>query len=57
MFKNTRARIEASDRVGCSAAHQAESLAVLESVDEAPDSDEALSAFWGFDEDDLDLLA
>jgi hypothetical protein len=39
------------------AAHQAESLAVLESVDEVPDSDEALSAFWGFNEDDLDLLA
>jgi hypothetical protein len=37
--------------------HQAASLGVPESADEEPESDVALSAFWGLDEDVLDLLA
>jgi hypothetical protein len=37
--------------------HQAASLGIPESADEEPESDVALSAFWGLDEDVLDLLA
>jgi hypothetical protein len=37
--------------------HQAASLGVAESADEEPESDVALSAFWGLDEDVLDLWA
>jgi hypothetical protein len=44
-------------RVGYSADHQAESLGVSELADDVPESDVALSAFWGLDEDVLDLLA
>jgi hypothetical protein len=57
-FGNLRVfNLRRHDRIGSSADHLSASLEVSELAGDLPESDAALSAFGGLDEDVLDLLA